>query len=290
MRICSENNVAILQDQPKAAPVSNDQEPNHYRTLFLSDIHLGSTGCQADLLLDFLKYNEADTVFLVGDIIDGWRLKSGWYWPQSHNDVVQKLLRRVRKGVKMVYVPGNHDEFARDFIGHFFGGVEVLDHAYHTTADGKRLLIIHGDQFDVVVKHARWLAFLGDGAYDFALWANLWFNKIRRSLGFSYWSLSAWAKLRVKNAVSFIGAFELALTDAARRHQADGVVCGHIHHAAIRDMDGIMYVNTGDFVESCTAIAEHQDGRLEILHWQSTAAERDAVAAAEQRSAPKAVA
>ena len=270
--------------------MSHDLEPARYRTLFLSDIHLGTKGCQADLLLDFLKFNEADTVYLVGDIIDGWRLKSGWYWPQTHNDVVQKLLRRVRKGVKVVYVPGNHDEFARDFVGHFFGGVEVLDHAYHTTADGKRLLIIHGDQFDVVVKHARWLAFLGDGAYDFALWANLWFNKIRRSLGFSYWSLSAWAKLRVKNAVNFIGAFEQALTDAARRHQADGVVCGHIHHAAIRDMDGIMYVNTGDFVESCTAIAEHQDGRLEILHWQTTAAEREAAAAAEQRTAPRAVA
>jgi len=270
--------------------VSHDSEPTHYRTLFLSDIHLGTRGCQADLLLDFLKFHDADTIYLVGDIIDGWRLKSGWYWPQSHNDVVQKLLRRVRKGVRMVYVPGNHDEFARDFVGHLFGGVEVVDHAFHTTADGKRLLIIHGDQFDVVVKHARWLAFLGDGAYDFALWANLWFNKIRRSFGFSYWSLSAWAKLKVKNAVSFIGAFELALTEAARRHQADGVVCGHIHHAAIRDMDGIMYVNTGDFVESCTAIAEHLDGRLEILRWQSTAAEREAAALADQRTAPRAVA
>ncbi len=272
-------------------PVSDERQPNHYRTLFLSDVHLGTRGCQADLLLDFLKYNEADTVFLVGDIIDGWRLKSGWYWPQSHNDVVQKLLRQVRKGVKMYFVPGNHDEFARDFTGIFFGGVEVLEHAFHTTADGKRLLIIHGDQFDVVVKHARWLAFLGDWAYDFALWANLWLNKIRRSLGFSYWSLSAWAKLKVKNAVSFIGAFEEALTDAARRHHADGVVCGHIHHAAIRDMDGIMYVNTGDFVESCTAVAEHQDGRLEILRWQSTAAERLAASAtAEAHQAPKAVA
>ncbi|VFU08236.1 UDP-2,3-diacylglucosamine diphosphatase [Methylocella tundrae] len=271
--------------------MDHEREPNHYRTLFLSDIHLGTRGCQADLLLDFLKYNEAETVFLVGDVIDGWRLKSGWYWPQTHNDVVQKLLRQVRKGVKMVYVPGNHDEFARDFLGIFLGGVEVIDHAFHVTADGKRLLIIHGDQFDVVVKHARWLALLGDWAYDFALWANLWLNKARRSLGFSYWSLSAWAKFKVKNAVNFIGAFELALTDAARRHQADGVVCGHIHHAAIREMDGIMYVNTGDFVESCTAIAEHADGRLEILRWQSTAEERNAAAAsAPPRTAPKAVA
>ncbi len=272
------------------APVSHDQEPTHYRTLFLSDIHLGTRGCQADLLLDFLKYNEADTIYLVGDIIDGWRLKSGWYWPQTHNDVVQKLLRQVRKGTKMYFVPGNHDEFARDFIGSVFGGVEVVDHAYHQTGDGKRLLIVHGDQFDMVVKHARWLAFLGDWAYEFALWLNLWFNKARRSLGFPYWSLSAWAKLKVKNAVSFIGAYEEALTEAARRHQADGVVCGHIHHAAIRDMDGIMYVNIGDFVESCTAIGEHEDGRLEILHWQLTAAERQAAAEAEMRATAKAVA
>jgi UDP-2,3-diacylglucosamine pyrophosphatase LpxH len=270
--------------------VNQDQEPTHYRTLFLSDIHLGTRGCQADLLLDFLKYNEADTIYLVGDIIDGWRLKSGWYWPQTHNDVVQKLLRQVRKGTKMYYVPGNHDDFARDFIGIVFGGVEVVDHAFHQTGDGKRLLIVHGDQFDIVVKHARWLAFLGDWAYEFALWANLYFNKVRRYLGFPYWSLSAWAKLKVKNAVSFIGAFEEALTEAARRHQADGVVCGHIHHAAIRDMDGIMYVNTGDFVESCTAIGEYADGRLEILYWRLTAAERQATAEAEMRATAKAVA
>ena len=163
-------------------PVSEELEPEPtlYRTLFLSDVHLGTRGCQAELLLDFLKHNDAGTVYLVGDMIDGWRLKSGWYWPQAHNDVVQKLLRKVRKGTRMIYVPGNHDEFARQYIGAFFGGVEVADHAYHTTADKKRLLIVHGDQFDIVVKHARWLAFLGDGAYTFALWSNLWLNKIRR--------------------------------------------------------------------------------------------------------------
>lgn len=251
-----------------------DPEPTIYRTLFLSDVHLGTRGCQAELLLDFLKHNDAGTIYLVGDIIDGWRLKNGWYWPQSHNDVVQKLLRKVRKGTRMIYVPGNHDEFARDYIGAVFGGVEVADHAYHMTADKKRLLIVHGDQFDIVVQHARWLAYLGDWAYTFALWSNLWFNKIRRKLGFTYWSLSAWAKLKVKNAVNFIGAFEVALVEAARRHGADGVVCGHIHHAVIRDMDGTTYVNIGDFVESCTAIAEHHDGRLEILHWQMTTEER----------------
>jgi UDP-2,3-diacylglucosamine pyrophosphatase LpxH len=268
-------------------PVSQEpeREPTVYRTLFLSDVHLGTRGCQAELLLGFLKHNDAPTIYLVGDMIDGWRLKSGWYWPQAHNDVVQKLLRKVRKGARMIYVPGNHDEFARDYVGSVFGGVEVADCAYHVTADKKRLLIVHGDQFDIVVQNARWLAHLGDRAYTFALWLNLWFNRIRRTLGFPYWSLSSWAKLKVKNAVNFIGAYEAALAEAARRHHADGVVCGHIHHAAIRDIGGILYVNTGDFVESCTAVAEHHDGRLEILHWQTTADERDLAALASSESA-----
>jgi len=266
-----------------------EPEPVIYRTLFLSDIHLGTRGCQAELLLDFLRHNDAETIYLIGDIVDGWRLKSGWYWPQAHNDVLQKLLRKVRKGARMIYVPGNHDEFARDYIGMVFGGVEVADHAYHMTADKKRLLIVHGDQFDIVVQHARWLAWLGDWAYTLALWLNLWFNKIRRRLGFPYWSFSAWAKLKVKNAVNFIGAFETALAEAARRHHANGVVCGHIHHAVIRDIDGITYINTGDFVESCTAVAEHEDGRLEVLHWQMTAEEqRIAAITADKRTRPAA--
>jgi UDP-2,3-diacylglucosamine pyrophosphatase LpxH len=249
--------------------VSDDPETTKFRTLFLSDIHLGKRGCQADLLIDFLKYHDADTIFLVGDIIDGWRLKSGWYWPQSHNDVVQKLLRKVRKGSRMIYLPGNHDDFMRDYLGMNFGGVDVVDSAIHETADGKRLLILHGDQLDVVVKHARWLALLGDWAYEAALYSNYWFNRVRRALGFPYWSFSAWAKLKVKDAVNFIGSFEKTLADEARRQGADGVVCGHIHHSIIRDIDGITYVNTGDFVESCTAVAEHFDGRLEILSWRT---------------------
>jgi len=266
-----------------------EPEPVIYRTLFLSDIHLGTRGCQAELLLDFLRHNDAETIYLIGDIVDGWRLKSGWYWPQANNDVLQKLLRKVRKGARMIYVPGNHDEFARDYIGMVFGGVEVADHAYHMTADKKRLLIVHGDQFDIVVQHARWLAWLGDWAYTLALWLNLGFNKIRRRLGFPYWSFSAWAKLKVKNAVNFIGAFETALAEAARRHHANGVVCGHIHHAVIRDIDGITYINTGDFVESCTAVAEHEDGRLEVLCWQMTAEEqRIAAINADKRTRPAA--
>lgn len=245
----------------------------HYRTLFISDLHLGSKAAQADLMLDFLRYNDADTIYLVGDIIDGWRLKSGWYWPQSHNDVVQKLLRKARKGTKMVYIPGNHDEFARQFTEINFGGIEILSRTNHVSADGKNFLIMHGDEFDLVVLNARWLAYLGDWAYDLAIFINTHFNFIRRKLGFPYWSFSAWAKLKVKNAVSFIGSFETALADEARKAGADGIICGHIHHATIKTIDGIVYMNTGDFVESCTAIAEHKDGRMEILHWREAKAE-----------------
>jgi UDP-2,3-diacylglucosamine pyrophosphatase LpxH len=250
----------------------DEPETKRYRTLFLSDLHLGARGSQAELLLDFLKYHDADTIFLVGDIVDGWRLKSGWYWPQAHNDVVQKLLRKVRKGARVIYVPGNHDEFARDYIGLVFGGVEVHDTFIHETANGKKMLIIHGDQFDIVVRNAKWLAFLGDWAYEFAIWANTYFNKVRRLLGVGYWSFSAWAKLKVKQAVNFIGDFEETLSAEAVRRGVDGVVCGHIHHATIRTISGVLYVNTGDFVESCTAVVEHPDGEFEILHWHVLAA------------------
>lgn len=259
--------------------LADAQGARRYRTLFLSDLHLGTRGSQADLLLDFLRHHDADTIYLVGDIVDGWRLKSGWYWPQAHNDVVQKLLRKARKGARVVYVPGNHDEFARDYTGLVFGGVEVADTAIHETADGKKMLIIHGDQFDIVVRHARWLAFLGDWAYELALFTNTWFNRVRRIFGVGYWSVSAWAKLKVKEAVNFIGDFEETLAAEAARRGVDGVVCGHIHHATIRDIDGMRYVNTGDFVESCTAVAEHADGRFEILHWQKTAAQQQQLAA-----------
>ncbi|GJD83589.1 UDP-2,3-diacylglucosamine diphosphatase [Methylobacterium haplocladii] len=239
------------------------------RTLFLSDTHLGTKGCQASLLLDFLRDVDADAIYLVGDIVDGWQLKSGWYWPQVHNDVVQKILRKVRKGAHVVYVPGNHDEFLRDYIGTTFGGIEIAESRMHVAADGKRYLVIHGDQFDMVVRHSKWLAHLGDGAYTAALTVNTLLNLVRRRLGLSYWSLSAWAKLKVKNAVNFIGKFEEFLADEARRQGADGVICGHIHHAANRDIDGLAYINTGDWVESCTAVVEHYDGRMEVLHYPS---------------------
>jgi UDP-2,3-diacylglucosamine pyrophosphatase LpxH len=238
-----------------------------YRTIWISDVHLGTRGCKAEYLLDFLRCNDAKTIYLAGDIVDGWRLRRSWYWPQSHNDIVQEMLRKVRNGTRVIYVPGNHDEWLRDYVTLHFGGIEVLNEAIHVTADGRRLLVIHGDWFDLIVKHARWLATLGDGAYTFALWVNNHFNKIRRWLGYDYWSLSAFLKLKVKNAVQYIGSFANALTDEARRRSLDGVVCGHIHHAEIRDVDGILYCNDGDWVESCTALVEHFDGRLAIINW-----------------------
>lgn len=244
-----------------------DGDVRQFRSLFISDLHLGTKGAQADALLEFLREHDAETIYLVGDIVDGWRLRNGWYWPQSHNDVVQKLLRKARKGARIIYIPGNHDEFLRDFYGTHFGGIEVCETAIHEAADGKRYLVIHGDVFDMVVRHAKWLAFFGDWAYEIALALSTRINMVRRRLGLTYWSLSAWAKLKVKNAVNFIGKFEETLAAEAQKHGVDGVICGHIHHAAQRDIDGLAYLNTGDWVESCTALVEHQDGRMEIIRW-----------------------
>lgn len=241
--------------------------PRRYRAVFLSDIHLGARGCQAELLLDFIRELECDTLYLVGDIIDGWKMKSGLYWPQAHNDVVQKILRLARKGVNVIYVPGNHDDRVRDFCGVHFGGVVVARDAVHEAADGKRYLVTHGDEFDGVVTQAKWLAFVGDWSYRALLRLNTSWNLIRRRMGFGYWSLSAFVKLKVKNALQFIENYEAAVAGEARRRGVDGVICGHIHKAEMRDMDGILYINDGDWVESCTAAVEHFDGRFEIIEW-----------------------
>jgi UDP-2,3-diacylglucosamine pyrophosphatase LpxH len=250
------------------APVREDEPAaKRYRTIWLSDIHLGTRGCKAEFLLDFLRETESETLYLVGDIVDGWRLKRSWYWPQAHNDVVQKLLRKARKGTRVVYIPGNHDEVGRQFLDLKVGEIEVLGEVVHTMADGRRFLVLHGDEFDAVVRHARWLAFLGDRAYNWALSASYGLNVVRRWFGLPYWSLSAYLKQRVKNAVEYIGRFERAVAKAAARRGVDGVICGHIHHAEIRDIDGVTYCNDGDWVESCTALVEHADGRLEILRW-----------------------
>jgi UDP-2,3-diacylglucosamine pyrophosphatase LpxH len=237
------------------------------RSLWISDLHLGTPGCQAAALLDFLKHTECETLFLVGDIIDGWQLRRQWYWPQSHNDVVQKLLRKARKGTRVVFIPGNHDEFARAFVGHTFGGIEVADEWVHQTADGRRLWITHGDLFDGVIQCAKWLAHVGDALYEFTLRLNRHVNSLRARVGLPYWSLSRYLKGKVKRAVSYIGDFEAALAREARQRGLHGVVCGHIHHAELRDIGSIVYANDGDWVESLTALAEHADGRLEIIDW-----------------------
>ncbi len=247
-----------------------------YRTLFISDVHLGTRSSQADMLLDFLKNTEAETIYLVGDIVDFWRIRRGAIWPQSHNDVLQKLLRKVRKGTRVVFIPGNHDDGLRQYCGQRFGGIEIERQAVHTTADGRRYLIIHGDEFDVVVRYAKWLAFLGDRGYELALWTNLPLNFIRRRFGLGYWSLSSYLKLRVKQAVNFIGEFENSLAEEAKRRDVDGVVCGHIHHAASRELHNVHYVNTGDWVESCTAVGETFDGRLEVIRWLEVMRAREA--------------
>jgi UDP-2,3-diacylglucosamine pyrophosphatase LpxH len=240
----------------------------HYRAVFISDLHLGTAGCQATALLDFLKEHTSDYLYLVGDIVDGWQLRRRWYWPQAHNDVVQKLLRKARKGCKVIYVPGNHDEFARDFINHHFGGVEVLQEAVHQLADGRKLWVIHGDYFDAVVQCAKWLAYLGDHLYEFTLRLNRYLNHLRTRFGLPYWSLSQYLKHKVKKALNYVMEFENAVAAEAAKHGYQGVVCGHIHRAEMRDINGILYCNDGDWVESRSALVEHTDGRLELIHWQ----------------------
>ncbi|WP_448580286.1 UDP-2,3-diacylglucosamine diphosphatase [Thermaurantiacus sp.] len=246
----------------------DDKRPkSRFRTIFISDIHLGTPGCNADLLLDFLQSVKCDTLYLVGDIIDGWRLKRGWYWPTRHNDVVRRIMKMAKKGTRVIYVPGNHDEVLRDFVGLSFGDIAILPEAVHETADGRRLLVLHGDEFDGVVLYARWLAFLGDHAYALLLRLNILVNRARRWFGLPYWSLSAHLKHRVKRAVEFMSRFEEAVAHAAELRGADGVVCGHIHNAEIRQIGAITYYNDGDWVESCTALVEHANGRMEILDW-----------------------
>ena len=231
-------------------------------------MHLGTRGCQAKLLLDFLRATESEFLFLVGDIVDGWRLERVWHWPAAHNDVIQAFLKKAQEGTQVTYIPGNHDETFREHVGRQFGRIQIAANAIHVLADGRRFLVLHGDEFDLVTNYARWLAILGDYAYRSALTLNVWFNYARRKLGFGYWSLSAFLKYKVKNAVGFIGDYEKVVADEARRTGVQGVVCGHIHHPQLRDLGGITYCNDGDWVESCTALVEHMDGRLELLRWR----------------------
>ncbi|MCL4761881.1 MAG: UDP-2,3-diacylglucosamine diphosphatase [Burkholderiales bacterium] len=256
-----------------------DEGRLRFRTIWISDVHLGTAGCQAGALLDFLRHTESQRLYLVGDIVDGWQLRRRWFWPRAHNDVVQKVLRKARKGTEVVYILGNHDEFGRHFAPVSLGGIEIREEEVHVTADGRRLLVTHGDLFDAVVQRARWLAFVGDRAYMATLHLNRWFNAIRARLGFEYWSLSQYLKHRVKNAVNYITDFEVAVADAARRRGVDGVVCGHIHKAEIRPIDRVLYCNCGDWVESLTALVEHHDGRLAVVSWKDIAMHSERVLA-----------
>jgi UDP-2,3-diacylglucosamine pyrophosphatase LpxH len=261
-----------------------DAEVRHYRAIWISDIHLGTSGCKADFLLDFLRVNESDQLYLVGDIVDGWQLKRGWYWKQSHNDVVQKILRKARKGTKVTYIVGNHDEALREFLGLRFGEILIENEAVHELRDGRRLWVTHGDLFDGVIQYAKWLAYLGDTAYTMALKVNDHFNYLRHKMGMSYWSLSQYLKHRVKNAVSFITAFEEALTTEARRRGYDGVVCGHIHRPEIREIDGTLYCNDGDWVESLSALVETHEGELKLVYWPHRRFEKDLKAKKEAKA------
>ncbi|MET1755309.1 UDP-2,3-diacylglucosamine diphosphatase [Novosphingobium sp. RD2P27] len=238
-----------------------------YRTVWISDVHLGTRGCNAEMLVDFLRSMECQTLYLVGDIVDGWRLRKGWYWPDAHNEVVRRVLKMAHRGTRVVFIAGNHDEMLRDYAGLSFGGVELALEAVHETADGRRLLITHGDAFDGIVLYARWLAFLGDKAYSLLLRANILFNVVRRRLKMPYWSLSAYMKKRVKNAVQFVCSYEEAVAQEALSRGLDGVVCGHIHCAEIRQFGGITYYNDGDWVESCTALVEDALGVITIIDW-----------------------
>ena len=245
----------------------DEPQANRYRAIFISDVHLGTRTAQATALLDFLRMTEAETIYLVGDIVDFWKVRRGPHWPQAHNDVLQKLLRKARGGARIIFIPGNHDEGLREYCGMHFGGVEIVRNCIHRTVGGKRYVVLHGDEFDVVVRTAKWLAFLGDRGYEAALWLNNPLNWIRRHLGFGYWSLSAFLKNRVKRAVSFIGAFEEAVAAEARRNDCHGIICGHIHHVANRTIHGVHYLNCGDWVESCTAIVETMAGEMRVIHW-----------------------
>ncbi len=238
-----------------------------YHSIFISDIHLGTRDAKTAFLKNFLERIECDHLYLAGDIFDLWKLKKGWHWPQINNEILRLVFRMVRSGTRVTYIPGNHDEMFRAYTGNRFNGVHVEKEAIHQGINGKRYLVIHGDEFDCIMRHNKWLAHIGDGAYDFLLWLNHWFNAARRRLGMDYWSLSAFLKQQTKSAVNFIGDFEKLVCHEAERRGVAGIICGHIHHAVMREMNGIEYKNTGDWVESCTALAEHHDGSFELLHW-----------------------
>lgn len=262
------------QGQTTPSDQSQKKKARHYRAVFISDTHLGTRAARADLLLDFLKSMTCDQLYLVGDIVDGWQLKRSWYWDTTHNDVIRRVLKMAKQGTNVVYIPGNHDEGLRGFEGHDLAGVTLEPEVIYTSVKGKRYWVLHGDQFDGVMKYAKWLAHVGDHAYVFLLKLNTFFNNVRKWLGYEYWSLSAYLKHKVKNAVEYIGKYEEAVASEARRRGLDGVICGHIHHAERRMFGDVEYMNDGDWVESCTALVEHETGDFEILYWAEEVANR----------------
>jgi UDP-2,3-diacylglucosamine pyrophosphatase LpxH len=265
-----ENPLGALVTPRPAQPSRPRPDPGRFtrhRTIFISDTHLGTPGCKAEALADFLAHNDCQTLFLVGDIVDGWQLKRRWFWSEAQQQVVNEILRKVDGGTRVIFVPGNHDEFARDYAGRLFGGIEIVNEAIHETADGKRLWVLHGDRFDGVIAYAKWLAHAGDWAYGMALRLNDMLFAVRKQLGLPYWSLSAFLKHKVKNAVEYISRFEEIVAREAEMRGVDGVVCGHIHHAEIRRIGGVLYLNDGDWVESCSALVEDAHGHMEILRW-----------------------
>jgi UDP-2,3-diacylglucosamine pyrophosphatase LpxH len=247
-------------------------QPLQFRAIFLSDIHLGTRGAQGEFLLDFLTHTSSNYLYLVGDILDLWKMKNGWYWPRVNNDIVRLVFHKAQNGTRVIYVPGNHDDLLRDLAGSEFNGIHIRQEAIHETADGKKMLVLHGDEFDSIVKHNRWLAIIGSGAYEMLLVANRWINSLRRQGGFPYWSLSAYVKHRVKNAVQFISSFERVVTLEASRRKVDGLICGHIHKAAVEKVGNVLYANSGDWVESCTALVEDAAGGLQIVRWADDSA------------------
>ena len=239
----------------------------NYRSIWISDFHLGTRGCQSELLLEFIKHTQSEKLYLVGDIIDGWALKNTWYWPQSHNDVVQKILRKARHGTEVFYISGNHDEVMRGFVPVNFGGVSILNQVIHETVDKKKYVVVQGDQVDGIIQCAKWWAMLGSITYDFLIYFNRYINFFRKKLGYEYWSLSNYLKFTVKNAVKFVSEYEKLVCNYAKQFKVEGIICGHIHHANMQSMNGIHYINDGDWVESCTALVEHFDGKLELINW-----------------------
>ena len=239
----------------------------HHRSIWVSDVHLGTSSAKAKMLCDFLKYNSCDTLYLVGDIIDGWSMKKRAYWPQEHVNVIRRILSRSKTGTKVVYITGNHDEFLRRYSGMSFGNIHLVDEYVHHSPDGKKYWVVHGDAFDAVVFNKKWLVVIGDTAYDSMLKVNVWFNRARSALGMEQWSLSSYLKNKVRNAFSIITNYETTLVNECKKRGLDGVICGHIHHPESKDVDGVLYGNCGDWVESCSALVEDKQGHIEIVQW-----------------------